>query len=96
MSKHRALASVGLSLVLICACATQPGDPQSPAEAVEQSHATAEVEQGQMICRTERPTGSHFSRRICRTAEQIQREREAVNKTLSDAREVPPVVNAGP
>ncbi len=96
MSKRRALASIGLSLVLICACATQPSDPKSSAEAVEQSHAKAEVEQGQVICRTERPTGSHFSRRICRTPEQIQREREAVNKTLSDAREVPPEVNTGP
>ena len=96
MSDQRALASVGLSLVLICACATQPSDPKSPAEAVEQSHAKAEVEQMKVTCRTERPTGSHFNRRICRTAEQMERERAAVEKTLRDAQGVPAAVNPGP
>ncbi len=34
-------------------------------------------------CRYERPTGSHVSRKVCRTVQQIEDERRAVDEALS-------------
>ena len=35
------------------------------------------------VCRYERPAGSHVSRKVCRTVQQIEDERRAVDEALS-------------
>ena len=35
-----------------------------------------------MVCRYEKPTGSNLSRRVCRTVQQMEDERRAVDEAL--------------
>ena len=83
-------------LWLLTACASggstvavseSPGDAATVVEnaddaegVVEAHNATASAED-QVVCRKERSTGSHFSRKVCRTVKQMDEDRE-------DAREM--------
>ena len=70
MVKH-AFVSLGLSLALVCGCATQPKNGEPSDEPVEE-RADAPIEGitdtgAHVTCRTEKHTGSRIPRRICRT-----------------------------
>jgi len=55
--------------------AAQAGTAQAPAKATL-------AEDQKPICTTERPVGSNIPRRVCRTPEQIEREREAAQEKM--------------
>lgn len=40
------------------------------------------AEEGRMVCKAERTIGSNRVQRVCRTAEQVRREREAAREVL--------------
>lgn len=46
-------------------------------------------EQDRVTCRPQRTTGSHMTRRVCRSAEDVRAEREAAEQAIRDSREIP-------
>ena len=49
----------------------------------ETNNATAGAEE-KVVCRTERSTGSHFSRKVCRTERQMDEDREAARDLMEN------------
>jgi hypothetical protein len=72
-----------MSLLLILSAAL------ALAEAPQEAAKPAEAEKPKLVCRKEVETGTRFSRRICRTAEEWQAEAEASKKTLEGIRNRP-------
>jgi hypothetical protein len=66
-------------LLLLAALAAEP--PAAPAKAGE--------EKPKMVCRTETPTGSRFSKRVCMTAEEAEARSEASKKAFETLRNRP-------
>ena len=88
-----ALASI---LVVASACAgpsaTAGGNaPLKAQAATAPASAPAAVAQEQKpVCAMERPVGSNIPRRVCRTPEQIEREREAAQDTMRNLQQPGP------
>ena len=80
-----ALASI-LALASACAgpSATAGGKAPLKAQAGAAQPATpgAAPEEQKLVCAMERPVGSNIPRRVCRTPEQIEREREAAQEKM--------------
>lgn len=56
-----------------CASSDAPDGPEGEQVVAANESAAAETaDLNEMICRRERATGSHFSRRVCRTRAQIE------------------------
>jgi len=68
---------MGITSIGLGACATSEGD----------SDATSSAAAPDVVCVTERQTGTHFSQRICRTRSQIEADRAAADETLRDIRD---------
>ncbi len=58
-----------------------PGDTGEPS-------ADPAPEEVRVICRRERVTGTHFRRRVCRTPEQIEQDRQGVAEYMEEARRI--------
>jgi hypothetical protein len=69
--------AVGLSLVFGCAT---PSGQQASAGAVSDAKQK-EAESG-LICEDQRVTGSNMSRRVCRKASEVEREREKTQRDI--------------
>ncbi|MCH8538215.1 MAG: hypothetical protein LAT66_10660 [Alkalimonas sp.] len=52
----------------------------------DSAEATAQASNDGMICRNERETGSNMRVRVCRTAEQIERDRDEASDALRNTR----------
>jgi hypothetical protein len=80
-----ALASI-LALASACAApmatAGGPAPLKAQAGTAQPSASGANPEEQKLICETERPVGSNIPRRVCRTPEQIDREREAAQAKI--------------
>ena len=50
-------------------------------------------EKDELVCRREKPTGSHMSKTVCYTREQIEAQRNAAQEALHDAGAALPVGN---
>lgn len=83
--------------LVLAACASKPADPaQTEAEAaraealaqmtleekVELYNAGVENEMDKLVCRKERPLGSHFPRTRCYTKQEIEEMRRAAQDQL--------------
>lgn len=67
-----------LAAVLVLA-ACGPGSTQGP----NANHAASGSGSGSnLICKEETPTGSHFSREVCRTPEQIEDDRKGADDMM--------------
>ncbi|WNC69679.1 hypothetical protein RI845_05905 [Thalassotalea nanhaiensis] len=69
--KVKTLAIAAITVSLITACAGTP----------EGGSKTAANQKGK-ICKYEKTTGSHIGTKICRTPEQIQREKENAQQAM--------------
>jgi len=82
-----ALASI-LALASACAgpSATAAGNAplKAQAGATQPAATTAIPEQKKLVCQMERPVGSNIPRKICRTQEQIDRERDAAQDKMRE------------
>ena len=65
-------------------------DPQTTVQAKKGSQPKSKY-----ICRTERSTGSHMSRRICRTRAQVEEERKNAEQLMDDMRSMGSQVTGG-
>jgi hypothetical protein len=83
-----------MGLMLGCATATPP--PQSPdataqstqkEEKVAAADAKKESDKA-LICESVAVTGSHIPRKVCRTARQVEKEREDAQKAVQNADKV--------
>lgn len=48
----------------------------------ESSTAQAKAEDDGMVCKMEKPTGSNIATRVCRTPEELERERELARDSM--------------
>jgi hypothetical protein len=96
------VAAVGL--ILGCATASPPPQNASAAAPSTQTQAVAADSGGQkaagsgtavakndkdkLVCTSEQVTGSRIPKRVCRTQEQIDRERESAQKALRESERV--------
>jgi invasion protein IalB len=72
-----------LSVALVLAQATAPA--AAPAQPAPQAAAKAEKpKKPKLICEDEGETGSFITKRVCRTPEQIEAERQASRNTADD------------
>lgn len=71
---------LGITSIGLTACASGGGD----------SGTTSSAAAPDVVCVTERQTGSHFSQRICRTKSQIEADRVAAKETMRDIRDHEP------
>ena len=84
----RTILAVATILGLASACATTsaPAGGTAPAKAQATTAPTASpavaTDDQKLICSVERPVGSNIPRRICRTPEQIERERQAAQDKI--------------
>jgi hypothetical protein len=69
MKRMAFVAWVGLILAISC---TTPAGSTRVADATAEA---AESQDGSLICETQKRTGSHIPRRVCRTREQVEQER---------------------
>jgi hypothetical protein len=87
---------VMMGLVLGCATATPPQQTPSSTAQGQQAEKTAVADAkdakkdpgSTLICESVRVTGSHIPRKVCRTARQIEEEREAAQKAMQNAEKV--------
>jgi hypothetical protein len=81
------LASI-LALASACATTSAPASGTAPVRsqaATGQTGGPAVASGDQkLVCSTERPVGSNIPKRICRTPEQIERERQAAQDKIRD------------
>jgi hypothetical protein len=81
------LASI-LALASACATTSAPASGTAPvrSQAATGQTAAPAVASGdqKLVCSTERPVGSNIPKRICRTPEQIERERQAAQDKIRD------------
>jgi hypothetical protein len=67
------------------ACATPARQAAGPAPlAAETGGATKPPQSAEPICTNERAVGTNITRRVCRTPEQIDREREAAQRKIQE------------
>ena len=75
-----------LALASACATTSAPAGGTAPVKAQPATGQTAApaVASGEqkLVCSTERPVGSNIPKRVCRTPEQIEREREAAQDKI--------------
>jgi len=71
---------LGITLIGLTACASSGSD----------SSTTSSASAPEVVCVTERQTGSHFSQRICRTRTQIEADQAAAKETMRDLRDHEP------
>jgi hypothetical protein len=84
---------VMMGLFLGCATATPAQqassataqDPQAEKTAVADAKDAKQDPDRTLICESIKVTGSHIPRKVCRTARQVQEEREAAEKAIRDA-----------
>jgi len=80
-----ALGSV-LALASACAAPMATAGGSAPlkaqAGAAQAAAPGANPEEQKLICESERPVGSNIPRRVCRTPQQIEREREAAQEKI--------------
>ena len=80
-----ALASV-LALASACAApkatAGGPAPLNAQAGTAQPSASGATPDEQKLVCEMERPVGSNIPRRVCRTPQQIEREREAAQEKI--------------
>ena len=62
--------------------------PAAPPAAVAQ--AAAKPDAGKKVCWDETPTGSHFTRRVCVTPEELEHARQAAQDAVTDRGRPPP------
>ncbi len=87
---------VMMGLVMGCATATpaqqapsataqgQQADKTAVADAKDAKDAKKDPDNA-LICESTKVTGSHIPRKVCRTARQVQEERESAEKAIRDA-----------
>ena len=78
-TKMRKLLLVIPALFLVSSCASSKPEPDQSifaAKNAEPYDVVAISEQSEVICKTERPTGTRIGVRVCRTRAQIEAERE--------------------
>ena len=81
-SLRSSIAPLVVALALGCA-QTPPSVDAADSDAKPKSEAAKAKSDGErLICRNERPTGSHLSKRVCRTAAQIEEEREEAKRSI--------------
>ena len=80
-----ALASI-LALASACAAPMATAGGSAPLKAqsgsAQPSASGANPDEQKLICDVERPVGSNIARRVCRTPQQIEREREAAQEKI--------------
>jgi vancomycin resistance protein YoaR len=84
---------VMMGLVIGCATATPAQQAPSATAQGQQADKTAVADAKDakkdpdrtLICESVKVTGSHIPRKVCRTARQVQEEREAAEKAIRDA-----------
>jgi len=87
-------SALGISLLVAIgafslACATgrrtSGSNTEVELESAVQDYNREAKGKDRLICRTERPTGSHISRRVCRTVQQIEDDRENARRSVTEA-----------
>ena len=76
-----------LAALLIAACQTAPQEgtiKETKSETVKtvETSETAETSEPKLICVRERPTGSHFTKKVCRTKAQIKAMRRDTQEMI--------------
>ncbi len=76
-----------LAALLIAACQTAPEEgtiKETKSETVKtvETLETAETSEPKLICVRERPTGSHFMKKVCRTRAQIKAMRRDTQEMI--------------
>ena len=93
----RAMASLLIFLVtLMNACAALAVEPQRQAgsapdgQVAAHAEATADTagDPDRMVCHVERTIGSNLAHKVCRSAAQLERERELSREGLSKAQQL--------
>lgn len=80
---------------LMLGCATAAPPPQSPdataQQSTQQQEKAADAKKDPdktLICESVAVTGSHIPRKVCRTARQVEKEREDAQKAVQNADKV--------
>lgn len=71
---------LGVTSIGLTACASSGSD----------NSKTSSSAAPDMVCVTERQTGTHFSQRICRTRSEMEADRQAAQETMRDIRDHAP------
>jgi hypothetical protein len=71
-----------LALASACATTSAPAGGTAPVKAQAATGQTTASGEQKLVCSTERPVGSNIPKRVCRTPEQIEREREAAQDKI--------------
>ena len=84
-SLRGSIVSLLVPLVMGCVQATPPvgaRDLDEDLQSAAEQHNQTASEREKLICRRERPTGSHISRRVCRTVAEMEAAREAARRSV--------------
>lgn len=74
-----------LSIALASATPANPAAPPAPVTGAGSTSAQTAPDDGKLICKREKATGSKLGKRVCRTAAQIEAEREAARANLDNS-----------
>lgn len=78
-ARTRVLLTTGFLALALVGCQSPSGTAGGDAQA---SAATGDAEKQELVCRYEQPTGSLFKKRVCRTREQMEAEREGARRAM--------------
>ena len=83
------LLAAALAGVLFAQAAPAAVPAQTPALSAEAKAAKPEKpKKPKLICTTEQPTDSFIAKRVCRTPEQIEAERNSSRRTVDDSQDI--------
>ena len=80
LTYHRLLA-LTVPVIFLAACITNETEPDEDAVAYQEP-----MDPNEVICKRQRPIGSHIPVRICRTRAQIEADREAALRATGPLR----------
>ena len=85
---RKTLFSVPILLVAVSCAGNRAESRSEPSAANDIAQATASKSDEDPICGLEYPTGSHIARRVCRTPEDTEEEREATQQWIDSQQHI--------
>jgi hypothetical protein len=82
------LLAAALAGVLFAQAAPAAGPAQTPPAAEAKAAKPEKPKKPKLICTTEQPTDSFIAKRVCRTPEQIEAERNSSRRTVDDSQDI--------
>ena len=87
--------SLALALLIGAASETPAPGAETPAEASSPASAQVKAEKSRIRCKSYRPSGTRFDKRVCMTISEWERRREEAREAAKDIQNKPQVCVTG-